>query len=305
MDITKLKAFMVVAEQLNFRKSAEILGMSQPPLTRLIAAFESELGTPLFERTTRQVKLTGAGVFLLQESRRIMQNMEEVEKQVRSIGKMKRGDLKIGFSITAFLARLPRIIEEFHDRFPGIHVDLEQGSDREILKGLRTGHFDVGFIGGTMVADSLETMQVKDQPLGVLLPRRHRLAKRKEIDLTELKDDTIILHPRQESEVCYDTFAHLFAAADFHPNIYIKGERESCLILVATGKGVSLTVSGSQGFASEDTSFVPVKNLFMPVSAYWDAENRSASTKSFLSFVSENRSLKPQTIECLTDVLRV
>ena len=299
MDIARLKAFIVVAEELNFRKSADRLGMSQPPLTRLIASLEEELDTPLFERTTRQVRITGAGVVLLKEAREIMSALGRIETEVRSMGKDRRGALKVGFSAAVFLARFPTIIEEFSNRFPKLKLDLQQDSTREILHGLKKGLFDIGFVEGITSDKNLESYQVQDEVLGVLLPKKHPLAKRKEIEFSELKNETIILHSKHEAEEFHSRISRLIQGLKEKPKIYIKNDRESCPILVATGKGVSLTIAGSQNFAMNETKFVPIKEMFLPVSVFWRKENENSSAQVFLSFVMENRSLKHQKGECL------
>lgn len=303
MDLSKLKSFIVVAEELNFRKSAEILGISQPPLTRLIASFEAELSTKLFERTTRQVKLTGAGIFLLKEGREILSRAESIEKEVRTIGKLKSGMLHIGFSTTSFMASLPRIIDAFQDRFPKVKFQLHQESRKRILKGLKSAEFDICFLEGDVSNNGLERYPVHDEVLGVLVPKKHFLAKRKEIELSELKNETIILHPKKDSGNFFDTITQLFKKSGIRPNVYIKNERESCPILVATGKGVSLTIMGAQNFAPAETQFVPIKKLYLPVSVFWAPANGNPSLKTFLSFVTESNFLKNKTAECLVDVM--
>jgi DNA-binding transcriptional LysR family regulator len=303
MEFAKLKAFIVVAEELNFRRSAELLGMSQPPLTRLIASLEEELGTQLFDRTTRQVRLTGAGVVLLKEAREIVSAIARIETEIRSIGKMKRGALNIGFSATVFLARFPTIIDEFKNRFPKVKMDLHQESSREILNRLKDGHFDVGFVENITSEKDLNSYLVQDEVLGVLLPKKHPLIKKKEIEFEDLKDETIILHQRSESKEFYDRISRLLSDLKEKPKVYIKAERESCPILVATGKGVSLTIAGTQNIVMNQTRFVPIKNMFLPVSVFWKPENTNPSLNCFLSFAKENRSLKIQKAECLTDVM--
>ncbi|TGL69403.1 LysR family transcriptional regulator [Leptospira kmetyi] len=305
MDLSKLKSFIVVAEELNFRKSAEILGISQPPLTRLISSLEEELSTKLFERTTRQVQLTGAGIFLLKEGKEIIARAENLEREVRSIGKLKAGKLNIGFSTTSFLANLPQIIDEFQNRFPKLKFQLHQETRIRILKGLRSGHFDVCFMEGTVAEEDLESRSVHDEGLGVLVPKKHPLAKRKEIELRELKDETIILHPKKEAGKFYDTISQLFKQSGIKPKLYVKNDRESCPILVATGKGVSLTVLGAQNIAPSETQFVPIKKLFLPVSVFWAPENKNPLLKTFLSFVIESDSFKNKKAECLMDVMRL
>lgn len=305
MDLSKLKSFIVVAEELNFRKSAEILGMSQPPLTRLIASLEEELATPLFERTTRQVKLTGAGIFLLKESRELIAKADTLEKEVRAIGKLKSGKLSVGFSTTTFFANLPKIVSEFHTRFPKLKLELHQDSKAGILKGLRNGRFDVGFLEGASLEDGLSVQAVHDEALGVLLPKIHPLAKRKEIEFSDLNNETIILHPRKDSSRFYDTIAQLFKQNNIKPKIYLKNENESCPLLVATGKGLSLTIASSQNVAAGETKFVPLKKTYLPVSVLWEPASQNPTLKTFLSFVIENSSYGTKEPECLMDVMRL
>lgn len=299
MDFNKLKAFIVVAEELNFRRSAEILAMSQPPLTRLISSLEAELGTKLFERTTRKVSLTGAGVLLLKEAREIAASLERIESDVKHAGKLKSGVLKIGFSRTVFMARFPSLIEEFQSRFPKIKLELQEDSSQEIIKKLKTQHYDLGFVESITSDQILERHQVDAETLGVLLPKNHPLAKKKQITFNELQNETLILHHRREAEEFYDRVANLIHKMRKKPKIYIKNQNESCPILVAMGKGVSLTIPGSQHFAPEQTKFVPIAEMFLPVSVFWNKDNDQASLKTFISFIIEKRSVLSKKNECL------
>ena len=301
MDLDKLKVFIVVAENLNFRRSAEILGMSQPPLTRMIASLEKELNAALFERTTRSVRLTAPGVVLLREAREIMAALERIEKDVCTVGKIKKGALHIGFSPTVFFARFSSIMSEFEDRFPHVKIELHHDSKSEILKGLQDGRLDVGFLDSVTTHKSLQSGAVQDEVMGVLLRKDHKLAKKKEISFAELQDETIILHPRSESPEFHDRMLKLIRAVEPMPKIYVKGENEICPILVATKKGVSLTIAGANAFAPKETTFVPIKNLFLPVSVFWKEENISPSLNVLLGFVLEKRSQKLPQAHCLME----
>lgn len=299
MDFNQLKAFIVVAEELNFRKSAEILGMSQPPLTRLIASLEKELGTKLFDRTTRSVRLTGAGVLLLREAREIASAISRIETEVRNVGKVKAGSLDIGFSKTAFMARFPLLIDEFKSRFPKIKLNLQEDSIKGVLQGVKEGRYDLGFVEDILLENDLESHEISSETLGVLLPQKHPLAKRKEIQLQDLKDETIILHHRREAEAFYDKISHLLKGLTQRPKIYVKSDGESCPILVATGKGVSLTIAGSQNIVPQQTRFVPIKDMFLPMRVFWKKENNTPHLKTLLSFTIEKRSVLSQKSECL------
>lgn len=303
MDLGKLNAFTVVAEELNFRRSAERLGMSQPPLTRLIASLEDDLGVKLFERTTRKVSLTAAGVLLFKETKSLQASLEKLEADVRAVGKIKRGKLAVGFSHTAFLARLPKILDAFKERLPTVELDLLQMSKNEVIKNLKSGKLDAGFFEGDLEVKELSRDRVSDEIMGVLVPKTHPFSKKKEIEFKDLKNETLILHPKQENVDYFDRVGQLCRTAKIQPQIYIKKKNESCPLLVVTGKGVLLTIASSRQMAFEQTRFVPVKSLFLPVSVYWQAENPSPTLKSFLSLVLENQLLRVQEgVECLADV---
>lgn len=299
MDFGKLKAFIVVAEELNFRRSAEVLGMSQPPLTRLIASLENELDTKLFERTTRRVRLTGAGVLLLREAREIASAVSRIETDIRAVGKKTAGILKIGFSRAAFMIRFPAVIDEFQDRFPKITLDLREEPSGEIVKHVKNGRLDVGFVEGVTSDSELESHEVDSENLGVLLPKKHPLSTRKEIQLPDLRDDTVILHNRGEVVEWQDRIARLIKGMTRRPKIYIKGDGECCPILVATGRGVALTIAGSQNIAPQHTRFVPIRDLFLPIRVFWKGENENPYLRTFVSFIIEKRSVLSQKTECL------
>lgn len=299
MDLHKLKAFIVVAEELNFRKSAELLGMSGPPLTRLIASLEKELGTKLFERTTRSVYLTGAGVLLLKEAREITAAFARIETEVRAAGKIKSGMIKIGFSRTAFVTRFPTVVEEFQNRFPKIKIELLEESSHEVITLLKERRIDVAFTESTTQSQSLKSHKISSESVGVLLPRKHPLAKRKEVQFRELMSETVIVHSRREASEFYDRTSHLFTRGLQKPQIYIKNLNESCPILVATGKGISFTVNGGWSAITDHIRFVPVSDMSMPIFMLWNSENCTSQLNSFLSLVIEKQNILPHRSECL------
>ncbi len=303
MDLAKLNAFTVLAEELNFRRSAERLGMSQPPLTRLIASLEEDLGVKLFERTTRKVNLTAAGILLFKETKSLQASLQKIESDVRAVGKIKRGTLSVGFSHTAFLARLPKILDAFKERLPNVDLELFQMSRTEVLRDLKSGKLDAAFSEGDYEIEGYERERVSDEIMGVLVLKSHALAKKKEIDFKELKNETLILHPKQENADYFDRVGQLCRQAKIKPEIYIKKKNESCPLLVVTGKGVLLTIASSRQHAFEQTRFVPIRSLFLPVSVYWSPKNPSPTLRSFLSVALENPLLRIQEgVECLADV---
>lgn len=299
MDFEKLKAFIVVAEELNFRRSAEILGMSQPPLTRLIAGLEKELNVQLFERSTRRVKLTSAGVVLLKEAKEIKSALKRIESDVKTAGKVKNGSLRIGFTTTAYMVGFIDIVNRFKEQFPTIKLELQESNGKKILKGISEEQFDVGVIEGVPQFESLQTHLLNLENVGALLPSKHPLAKRKSLSLKDLKNETFILHHKNEESEFHKLIAKTLNTLKKSPSVYIRREGESCAILVATGKGISLTLEGATLNTPRGTSFVPVTDLFLPTQIFWNKDEISPELNTFLSFIIENKTLAQNQTRCV------
>lgn len=299
MDLKKLKAFIVVAEELNFRKSAELLNMSQPPLTRLISSLEKDLGVKLFERSTRKVQLTSAGIVLLKEAKEIHASLKRIEIDVKKASKVKQGYLKIGFSRTAFLARFPEILEAFKLKFPEVKLELSEVKSKDVLQGLKRGDYDCGFIEGHVPESLFRHQKIEAAQIGALLPSNHSLISKKSIQIEELKNDTIILHHKNESDFFHLLIDNVKSKTSFKPKLYIKKDTESCPILVATGQGISLTILGTHGVVPRKTRFIPIEGLFLPVHGVWMDQTPSPLLQTFLSFVTENKTLYENETICL------
>jgi DNA-binding transcriptional LysR family regulator len=273
--------------------------MSGPPLTRLIASLEKELSTQLFERTTRSVYLTGAGVLLLKEAREITSAFARIETDVRAAGKTKSGMLKIGFSRTTFVTRFPSLVEEFRNRFPKIKVELLEESSHEVVTLLKDGRIDVAFTEVKNNTDDLKIHKVSSESVGVLLPRNHPLAKRKAIQFCDLLNETVIVHSLREAAEFNDRTSHFLDRKTKKLQIYIKKQNESCPILVATGKGVSFTVNGAWSAIMDHICLVPVIDMAIPIYMIWNPETEASQLKSFLGVVIEKQHVLPHRAECL------
>lgn len=300
MDLEKLKAFVVLAEELNFRRSAEILGMSQPPLTRLIAGLEKELGVKLFERSTRSVRLTGAGVVLLKEAREIQASLRRIETEVRLAGKLKSGVLRVGFTNVAFMSGFLDLVEDFKDQFPHLQIELEENTGKRILSGLKEGAYDIGVVEGVVSFPSLSSHQLSAEEVGALVPSKHALAKKTQLRLEDIIHETVILHHKKEQSQFHKLIAQTLKRLKQNPSVYIRREGESCQVLVATGKGISLTLSGTTSMAPKRTKFIPLVDLILPVRLFWnEGKALSPELQTFLSFMIEGKTVSQSSMRCL------
>ena len=127
-DLRRLRYFVAVAERLHFGQAAQALHISQPPLSRAIRALEDELGVTLFARTRRRVELTAAGARLLEDTRRLVSQLEHTVQELRAMASGERGRLRIGFVSLADYGVLPGLLRSYKAARPQV-----QGGNRPRL----------------------------------------------------------------------------------------------------------------------------------------------------------------------------
>jgi LysR family transcriptional regulator, benzoate and cis,cis-muconate-responsive activator of ben and cat genes len=292
MDIRELKAFSVVAQELNFRKASEILGMTQPPLTRLISNLEESLGVKLFHRTTRSVELTGEGVFLLNRARQILGEMDILESDIRAIGKAKSKTIKLSLQPCAIHTSIPRLISSFKEQFPNIKFQIVETTFKNPEDDLRKGKVDISMGNEQKTTEEFQQFPLEAYALGMLINKRNPLSKKKSIQFQDLTGETLIFHGKQEHLGFQEDFHNLMKSKKIPVKVYYKKLGESCGNLVIVDKGLLIT---SKKFVpkSSEVIFVPFSD-FVPkqkITAMWSNKSQSPEVKSMISFMEEHSSV--------------
>jgi DNA-binding transcriptional LysR family regulator len=177
-DLSQLRCFVAVAEELHFGRAAARLNMTQPPLSRQIQVLEHIIDAPLLERTSRSVKLTPAGRSFLPEARRILKLAETASQVARRIALGKSGSLKIGYTAAASYGFLPDLISACRARLPEVDFSLKEMVSGEQLEALGSGQIDAGLLRPPIARPELATRRVLAEPLLAAIPKKHPLAAR-------------------------------------------------------------------------------------------------------------------------------
>jgi len=298
MEIRQLKAFVTVAEELNFTKAALRLNMSQPPLTRLIHQLEFELGVSLFTRSTRQVELTGAGLHLLKKSRNILSELEQLELEVRSLHKKKTGKLVISMVGVALHSIVPRLISSFKQQYPKVAVEVIDSPISSIKGQLKTGRLDMAFGANELNDSRIESLSVQTHELGLLIPSSNPLSQKKSIKLSDLEGETLIFHGRHEHLGFQKEFLSFLESKGIRPKVYYKKPNESCPSLVMLEKGLLIT-SYSLVHGTYGTKYVPFADYSKQLKIYasWTSDNESLILKSFIDFLDANTHTPPSEMD--------
>nr|BDT29079.1 LysR family transcriptional regulator [Bacteriovorax sp. HI3] len=288
MDMRALNAFIITAEELNFRRAAERLNMTQPPLSRLINQLEYELGSALFNRTTRKVELTGAGVHLFNEGKKIIDSMRDLELEVKQLSKIKKGEVTIGLNGPVFHSDMPHVISSFKEQFKDSSISLKELPVSKQISSLKSGDIDVLITISRLNDSSLVCREVQSQELGLWVNRHHPLSKKKKIRLSDLNNEPFIFHPKSENLGFQKDFQEFLRGHRVIIRPYYKKANESCANLVVVGKGHLLT-SKRMVNSRNDAVFVPLEDFSakMKIYAYWSTKNNSALVKTFIHFIQD------------------
>jgi DNA-binding transcriptional LysR family regulator len=277
MDFRRLRYFVAVAEQLNFRRAAAALNTSQPSLSQQIRLLEDELGVALFERTKRRVQLTSAGTVYLAGVRHAIAEVDSCGQQAREAQAGLRGTLTVGTNGMVMIEHIPQVVRRFHADFPDVNLSLTILRNPDLLGALRAGRVELAF--STTVESDAEfaSEQLWTLPTRVVLPADHRLAGQEHVRLSDLNDETLITHPRRGSAGANSHVMALCREQGFTPKVIKEvpeiADLETLIGLVACGLGVTILPSSFQSIAPPSVVFkaIPSANAVNHVSAYWRA----------------------------------
>ena len=260
-DLWQLRYFTAVAEHLHFGRAAEVLHISQPPLSRAIRGLEERLGVVLFYRTRRRVELTPEGARLLEEAKRITGQLERVVLELRGMRSGERGRLRIGFVSLADYGVLPALLKAAKAARPGVAFALREMLSPEQALALAAGDLDFGFLLPPVAESSaLEHIVVQRERFLAALPSSHRLARQRgALAVRALIDDPFVMVPRKIAPGLYDIVAGLVAKAGFSLNVAQEAiQMQTVVSLVSSGLGVALVPESVANLGRQGVVYRPL-----------------------------------------------
>ena len=235
-----LELFLAVAEALSFRQAAEMLHLSQPPLSRAIRELEELLGTRLFDRSTQGVSLTDAGRKLMPYARSVGKLLREAEASLSEEGLPPT--LKFGVTNAIEPKWFSRLAERIRSKLPESTVSMVVDSSPRLARQVRTGRLAAAFIALPTDTFELEVAELDRLPMMLAIPSSHRLAKiRRMIRLSDLSSETIFWFERARQPAFYDHCQRIFAKHGFAPQTLKEpADHHVLLAEVAAGRGIAL-----------------------------------------------------------------
>ena len=289
-ELHHLRAFMVVAEHLHFRKAAALLHITQPGLSRTIKALEDSLGVELFDRSTRQVSLTKAGEFFLAEVEKVFLHLDKgiIMDRESSTGTM--GYLKIAYNDFAVQDLLPKLLEKFKEEYSAIKTEMIFMTTQEQITAIQKDQVDIGFGFSYTGSEEHESVRiiplVVDEPI-LLLPKNHHLAGREKVTLREIRNERFVVGTTNEWRIWRKYFFKLFDQLGIKPKIEAEASSMSGIMSLAAVKDCAALLSRSLSkFTHSDLVPVAVElSDDMPVAYISLMWNESSDNHSLPHFV--------------------
>lgn len=195
MEFRHLRYFLAVADALHFTKAAEGLHVSQPALSAQVKQLEQEVGVPLFDRLGRSVHLTRAGMIFREHARRALREMELAQATIAQEEGLQRGQLTVGVVQTVNAYLVPEIVTRFSTKYPLVSLKLDELSGPDIEAGVENGALDMGIGFVPVTSERIETQPLFEEDFVLIASPGHRLAKRRQLSLSALAEESLILLP--------------------------------------------------------------------------------------------------------------
>jgi DNA-binding transcriptional LysR family regulator len=241
MELRQLRSFVVVAEELHFRRAAERLHLAQPSVSQQMRTLEASLGVRLLERDRRGVVLTAAGAALLGEARDLLARADHAAAVAIAVGSGKQGSLRLSLtrSLTGGIAG--KIVDVFRSRYPDVDLDLSVGNSVLHVEQLHAGAIDAGFVRPPLGDPGLEELQLAREPLVCVLPKGHRLTRRATVTREDVAEEPLVWWPEKHGPggAWREARRDVYGESPWQPVSRVEPDEERIVAAVAEGAGIS------------------------------------------------------------------
>lgn len=280
---------VAVAEYLNFRHAAKALGVSQSSVSERIKTLERDLGVLLFQRHARGVRLTEAGRHFVERVAAGVDHLDHAVKTASMAASGEMGRLRIGVHALIPRSFLANLIGKYRENYPGIEVDITEGTARDAVMQLRADRLDVVFVAGRPELPDCHTRPIWSEPLVVVLPDDHRLARQSAVTWADLVQETFLVRYGGTGPQVHDHIVLRLAGCWPAPSIQrFDVGRGTLLSMVEQGFGITIVSAATALVPTTGIVFRPFADEPEPVgfAAVWSPFNRSATLKNLLTLAN-------------------
>jgi len=285
VQIRHLRYVIAAAEHGSFRQAAIAVGVRESAVSRRIRDLEDHAGAALFIRYQRGVALTDAGRKFLTHARRAIAEIDLAVKEVRAAGRADKGVLRIGIFSSLASGFIAELLERYAEQHPGVRTRFTEGTPADHMAAVRHHEIDIAFLTGEPHVARCEVTRLWSERVFVVLPEKHELVAREQIEWADLRDRHFIVSETEPGPEIHDYIVKHLAELGHHPSVeqcpvY---NRDTLMQLVALGKGISLTSEATTGTRFRGVAYRVLVTQELPFCAVWSQRNDNPALRRMLS----------------------
>jgi DNA-binding transcriptional LysR family regulator len=277
MDLRQLRSLVTIAEDGQFTRAAERLGIAQSSLSAQIRLLEQELGLTLFDRTTRRVSATDAGESLIATARSVLAEIDDAKAELQRHRGLLSGRVAIGVTQTPGPVDVLVLLSGFHAKHPAIELAVREDLSVNLATDLREDRVDIGIL--TVVAPDdcrdLEVRPLAVERLVAVLPADHPLAMKQQISVDQLRDENFVVSP--PGATIRTAVLRAATNAGFEPRITFESREVTRIrAIVAAGLGIAVLPRSDATSPGPQVAFVELagQQFDHTLSLCWRARRR-------------------------------
>ena len=287
LEDRELRSFLVLAEQLHFGRSAYLLHISQPALSKQIKGLEEKIGGPLLLRSRRDVRLTTAGTLLYSEARRIVRDLDSLFDAAQSAVRGEAGRLRVAVGIATVHSLVPPALRKFREAHPRVEIQIGDMSTPGQIEALLAGEVDVGFLRLPVRSPQLAVKRILKEQLTIAASNSFRGA----LKLENIAAEAFIMISREVSTTYFDHCIRLCGLAGFSPRVVQEARDMFTLLnLVRAGMGVALAPRSAKQMRVSGVKFSDInrREAEWDVGVAWHKLHQSALVRNFVQICLES-----------------
>ena len=292
IEIRQLRYAVVTADTQSFSRAAATLNVKQSTLSRRVMQLEDRLGVKLFERTTRGAEPTKNGRVFIEQARRIVTDVDNLQTTARNVSYGLQGRLAVGYCSPLMSGNLRLAFSDYLTRYPDVQFDGVEAGPEKLINCLQSRTIDVAVAPAGMEEPGLKTRPLWSERLMVALTIHHRLLENERIYWQDLRREVFVVPSSGIGPILGNLLAARLTEQGYRPNIIVQDTSlESALSIVPVGRFITIATEASQGVTWPDLQFREIYDSSGPArlefALYWREENDNPALKRFFKLIEE------------------
>ena len=292
IELRQLRYAVLTADTQSFSRAAATLNVKQSTLSRRVLQLEDRLGVKLFERTTRGAEPTENGRVFIEQARRIVTDVDNLQTTARAVSYGEQGRLAVGYCSTLMAGNLRLAFSEYLTRYPDVQFDGVEAGPEKLLNCLQSRTIDVAVAPAGMAESGVKTRPLWSERLMVALTNHHRLLENERIYWQDLRREVFVVPSSGIGPILGNLLAARLTEQGYRPNIIVQDTSlESALSIVPVGRFITIATEASQGVTWPDLQFREIYDSSGPArlefALYWREENENPALKRFFKLIEE------------------